>query len=279
MKSLYDNLSYKCSTKVTETYSTSFSLAVKMLSPSIRKAIYAIYGFVRIADEIVDSFHEYDKDALLTEFEDDLKKAINRRISTNPILNAFQHVVHDYQIDLALIDAFINSMRADLHLDKLEETHQYDSYIYGSADVVGLMCLRVFVDGDNERFNELTFPAEKLGSAFQKVNFLRDYTLDMSELDRSYFPIVNKHGFNNETLKLIIEEIESDFEKAYLGIKELPLNARFGVYTAYKYYRCLLSKIKRLNSQQIASERIRISNVKKIQLLATSFLSYKLNLL
>ena len=279
MKILYDNLSYKCSTKVTEMYSTSFSLAVKMLSPSIRNAIYAIYGFVRIADEIVDSFHGYDKYALLNEFEYDLKKAIERKISTNPILNAFQHVVHDYQIDLTLIDAFLKSMRADLHLHKLEDTKQYESYIYGSADVVGLMCLRVFVDGDLKRYNALTYPAEKLGSAFQKVNFLRDYTLDINELDRSYFPIINKHGFNNETLKLIIEEIENDFEKALIGIKELPLNARFGVYTAYNYYQCLLAKIKRLNSQQIASERIRISNVKKAQLLAMSFLSCKLNLL
>lgn len=279
MKELFDNLSFRCSRKTTSLYSTSFSHAVKMLRPKIQNDIYAIYGFVRFADEIVDSFHDYDKKLLLDEFEIDLNKALERKISLNPILNAFQMVVHKYDIDYALIEHFMKSMRADLGKLEYSTVEEYEAYIYGSADVVGLMCLKVFVQGDQEKFDQLKSPAMKLGSAFQKVNFLRDIKDDSENLNRHYFPHIKGDTINKETKELIIEEINKDFADAYEGIVQLPLEAKFGVYTAYMYYKNLLRKLKRTKADEIREKRIRISNPMKMVLLTRSFVSYKLNLL
>ena len=279
MKKLFDDASYGCSKKVTTQYSTSFSLAVKMLSLDIRSAIYAIYGFVRCADEIVDTFHEYDKKLLLSEFENELKKAIDRKISLNPILNAFQHAVHSYNIDYELIDAFLGSMRADLKKQSYSSTVDYETYIYGSADAVGLMCLKVFVGDNIERYNKLKYPARKLGSAFQKVNFLRDLKDDTELLRRNYFPHLHASILASDTKAIIIKEIENDFIEAYKGIKQLPMEAKFGVYTSYKYYKALLNKIKKSDVNTIMNKRIRISNSKKLSLLTRSFFDYKFNLI
>lgn len=279
MKELFDNLSYQCSHKVTSMYSTSFSLAVKMLSPKIQKDIYAIYGFVRFADEIVDTFHDYDKEILLDEFEKDLYNALERRISMNPILNSFQEVVHKHQIDTSLIDHFMKSMRADLDKNEYQSIEEYNEYIYGSADVVGLMCLKVFVQGDQQRFDELKEPAMKLGSAFQKVNFLRDLKDDTEDLQRSYFPHIQGDILDNHTKQQIINEINQDFQEAYAGILKLPIEAKFGVYTAFIYYRKLLRKLNVTKASEIRDKRIRISNPMKMFLLTKSFVNYKLNLL
>ena len=279
MKELFDKLSYQCSHKVTSMYSTSFSLAVKMLSPKIQKDIYAIYGFVRFADEIVDTFHDYEKEVLLDEFERDLYKAIDRGISLNPILNSFQEVVNKHQIDAALIDHFMKSMRADLYKSEYQSIEEYEDYIYGSADVVGLMCLKVFVQGDQKRFDELKEPATKLGSAFQKVNFLRDLKDDTEHVHRSYFPHIQGGVIDGVVKEQIIEEIEKDFQEAYVGILQLPIEAKFGVYTAFIYYRKLLRKLTVTKASEIKEKRIRISNPMKMFLLTKSFVNYKLNLL
>ena len=279
MKELFDELSYQCSHKVTSMYSTSFSLAVKMLSPKIQKDIYAIYGFVRFADEIVDTFHDYEKEVLLDEFEKDLYKAIDRGISLNPILNSFQEVVNKHQIDASLIDHFMKSMRADLYKSEYQSIEEYEDYIYGSADVVGLMCLKVFVQGDQKRFDELKEPAMKLGSAFQKVNFLRDLKDDTEHLQRSYFPHIQGGVIDGVVKEQIIEEIDKDFQEAYVGILQLPIEAKFGVYTAFIYYRKLLRKLTVTKASEIKEKRIRISNPMKMFLLTKSFVNYKLNLL
>ena len=279
MKDLFDKLSYDCSHKVTSMYSTSFSLAVKMLSSTIQKDIYAIYGFVRFADEIVDTFHDYDKEVLLDEFEKDLYQSIDRGISLNPILNSFQDVVNKHQIDRNLINHFMKSMRADLYKHEYETIKEYEDYIYGSADVVGLMCLKVFVQGDQQRFDELKTPAMKLGSAFQKVNFLRDLKDDTEHLHRSYFPHIQGGTFDGVAKERIIAEINQDFEEAYEGILKLPMEAKFGVYTAFIYYRKLLRKLTITDANEIKDKRIRISNPMKMLLLTKSFVSYKLNLL
>jgi len=279
MKQLYDEVSFICSKNVTKKYSTSFSLAVNMLSPKIREAIYSIYAFVRFADEIVDSFHDYEKEALLNEFERDYYKAFDQNISLNPILNCFQHTVKKYNITDDLIQSFLKSMRADLKKETYETVEEYNDYIYGSADVVGLMCLKVFVNGDAEKYESLKEPAMKLGSAFQKVNFLRDLKDDYELLHRSYFPGVNLKELSVEEKAAIIEDIEADFKEAFSGIKRLPLEAKFGVYTAYVYYRRLLKKLNRTPSKDILNTRIRVSNPMKISLLARSFVVYKLNLL
>ncbi len=279
MKELFDNLSYRCSHRVTAMYSTSFSLAVKMLSPKIQKDIYAIYGFVRFADEIVDSFHDYDKKVLLDEFEKDLYNSIERGISLNPILNSFQHVVRKHNIDHVMIDHFMKSMRADLNKQEYESIQEYEDYIYGSADVVGLMCLKVFVQGDQKRFEELKDPAMKLGSAFQKVNFLRDLKDDTENLQRSYFPHIHGGVIDRAAKDEIIAEINDDFHEAYIGIKKLPMEAKFGVYTAYVYYKKLLRKLNTVEASEIREKRIRISNPMKMFLLTKSFVNYKLNLL
>ncbi|MCP4882303.1 MAG: phytoene/squalene synthase family protein [Flavobacteriales bacterium] len=279
MKELFDKLSYQCSQKVTSMYSTSFSLAVKMLSPKIQKDIYAIYGFVRFADEIVDTFHDFDKEILLDEFENDLDKAIERRISLNPILNSFQEVVHKNNIEKALIDHFMKSMRADLYKSEYQSIEEYEDYIYGSADVVGLMCLKVFVQGDQKKYDELKGPAMKLGSAFQKVNFLRDIKDDTEDLHRSYFPHIQGGVIDSAAKEQIIDEINKDFQEAYEGILQLPIEAKFGVYTAFIYYRKLLRKLTETKASEINEKRIRISNPMKMFLLTKSFVNYKLNLL
>jgi len=279
MKQLFDETSFKCSKIVTRKYSTSFSLAVYMLSPKIREAIYSIYAFVRFADEIVDSFHTHDKEFLLNEFEADYYKADKNNISLNPILNAFQHTVKKYNVTDDLIQSFLKSMKADLNKETYNTVEEYNEYIYGSADVVGLMCLKVFVNGDTEKYDELKFSAMKLGSAFQKVNFLRDLKDDYELLNRSYFPGVNLKELNADEKAEIISDIEADFNEALIGIKKLPLEAKFGVYTAYVYYKRLLNKLNNTPSTEILNTRIRVSNPLKISLLAKSFVVYKLNLL
>lgn len=279
MKSIFDTVSRTCSKAVTNAYSTSFSMATKMLAPSIRQDIYNIYGFVRFADEIVDSFHDYDKETLLNEFTADLEKAINSKISLNPILNAFQETVHKYNIDPALYNAFLKSMRLDLHKSTYLTHEEYKEYIYGSADVVGLMCLQVFVNGDIKKYNELRESAMSLGSAFQKVNFLRDLKADFEDLSRSYFPNTNLAALDEESKTKIIKEIEADFLAGYTGIVKLPVEAKFGVYTAYIYYSKLLTKLKNVPSHEIKNSRIRVPVYQKAGLLARSYISYRLNIL
>ncbi|MDG1653441.1 MAG: phytoene/squalene synthase family protein [Flavobacteriaceae bacterium] len=279
MKKLFDQISEDCSRLVTKTYSTSFSMATKMLHSSIRNHIYNIYGFVRFADEIVDSFHNYPKESLLDRFEEDLYLSLDQKISLNPILNAFQETVNTHEIDIELIRAFMKSMRWDLDKKIYDTQEDYQSYIYGSADVVGLMCLKVFVKGNEKEYNELKPAAMALGSAFQKVNFLRDLKDDYQELNRTYFPSVNFNHFDEASKSSIIEEIESDFEHALSGIFKLPVEAQFGVYTAYKYYSKLLKKLKKTPSINIQNTRIRVPNYQKMSVFAGSYLKYRFNLL
>ncbi|WP_298517825.1 phytoene/squalene synthase family protein [uncultured Kordia sp.] len=279
MKALFDSVSYNCSTLVTKSYSTSFSLATKMLAPSIRQDIYNIYGFVRFADEIVDSFHEYDKEFLLDKFQADWDSAMEHKISLNPILNSFQHTVHKYDIPIHLIDAFMKSMRQDLDKKVYLTDEEYKEYIYGSADVVGLMCLKVFVKGNEEKYEELKSSAMSLGSAFQKVNFLRDLKADFEDLDRTYFPDADLKNLDEASKQKIIAEIEHDFKLGLEGIAKLPMEAKFGVFTAYKYYSKLLHKLKRTPSKKIKNTRIRIPNYQKMALLAKSYVNYQLNLI
>lgn len=276
MKALFDTVSHQCSRAVTKTYSTSFSTAVQLLSPSIRQDVYNIYGFVRLADEIVDSFHDYDKSNLFALFEIDLENALKHKISLNPVLNAFQHTVHKYDIPQELIDAFMKSMKADLTKTVYQSQAEYEDYIYGSADVVGLMCLKVFVKGNHQKYNELKAAAMKLGSAFQKVNFLRDLKADFEQLNRTYFPNTDLTQLNEQAKQQIIEEIEADFKAGYEGIVLLPLEAKLGVYTAYVYYKKLLAKLKKTPSTQIRQTRIRVPDYEKYGLFAKCYLSYKL---
>lgn len=278
MKQLFDDVSFKCSKLVTKSYSTSFSLAVKMLAPSIREDIYNIYGFVRFADEIVDSFHGYQKEQLIQDFETDYYKALDSGISLNPILNAFQITVKKNNISDDLVQAFLKSMKMDLVKSEYNTKAEYDDYIYGSADVVGLMCLKVFVQGNQEKYDALKDEAMRLGSAFQKVNFLRDLKDDNLVLNRNYFPGVDLRSFDDEAKKAIIAEIDEDFKAAREGIKKLPLEAKFGVFTAYVYYKKLLNKLERTPSHKIGTSRIRVSNYSKAGLLAQSFVTYKLRL-
>ena len=278
MKSIFDNISYQCSQTVTKTYSTSFSLATKMLSKSIRQDIYNIYGFVRFADEIVDSFHDYDKEDLFNKFEQDLELALKSQISLNPILNAFQHTFHRYDIDKSLVDSFMKSMRMDLHKSKYLTNEEYKEYIYGSADVVGLMCLKVFVNGNQDQYNELMHSAMALGSAFQKVNFLRDLKADYDELNRTYFPNTNLDKLDESSKQYIIKDIEKDFAEGLEGIKKLPMEAKFGVFMAYRFYSQLLKKLKKTPALEIKNARIRVPNYKKIELLTRSYVKFQLNL-
>ncbi len=279
MKAIFDTVSNTCSKKVTHAYSTSFSTATKMLSPSIRQDIYNIYGFVRFADEIVDSFHGYDKQILFDDFERQMYDAIKNKISLNPILNAFQHTVHTYSIPAELYESFMKSMRLDLHKKKYLTDAEYKEYIYGSADVVGLMCLKVFVKGNQNTYDTLKDSAMRLGSAFQKVNFLRDLKADFEDLDRNYFPDTDLNMLNEASKMKIIKEIEDDFEAGLKGINQLPVEARFGVYTAYRYYKRLLTKLKQTPSEAIKSTRIRVPNYEKFSLLAKCYVNYRLNLL
>lgn len=279
MKQLFDDTSFLCSKIVTRKYSTSFSLAVKMLSPKIREGIFSIYAFVRFADEIVDSFHGFDKKELINEFEADYYKALKTGISLNPILNCFQLTVKKYNIPDDLVQDFLKSMKLDLNKTDYNTIEEFNNYIYGSADVVGLMCLKVFVNGDDEKYNNLKSYAMSLGSAFQKVNFLRDLKDDYEVLNRSYFPGVDLKSLDFDSKNNIINEIEHDFHEAYKGIKLLPIEAKFGVYTAFIYYKHLLKKLKNTPSQKIMNTRIRISNSLKVSLLARSFVVFKLNLM
>jgi phytoene/squalene synthetase len=279
MKELFDSVSYECSKIVTNSYSTSFSLATRMLSSSIRTHIYNIYGFVRFADEIVDTFHSYNKMELFNRFEESLYLAISNKISLNPILNSFQMTVNLYHIDIDYIKSFMTSMRWDLSKTTYKTEKEYKDYIYGSADVVGLMCLKVFVKGDKRLFEKLKKPAMHLGSAFQKVNFLRDLKSDTENLNRLYFPDVNIDSFDEYSKSKIINEIKEDFKQGKTGIFQLPNESKFGVYTAYKYYLRLLKKLKKTPSTEIKSKRIRVANYQKADVLARSFIRYQFNLL
>lgn len=278
MKELYDTLSRKISKSTTRLYSTSFSMGIMLLDKEIHSPIYGIYGFVRVADEIVDSFHGFDKEKMLAEFREHTYQAIEEKISLNPILNSFQEVVNRYNINQELIDTFLNSMEMDLH-QNFHDLASYQQYILGSAEVVGLMCLKVFTDGNEEQYEHLKPSAMRLGAAFQKVNFLRDIQADFDGMGRTYFPGVDFEKFS-QTQKLEIEEdIRSDFEAALVGIKELPKSARLGVYAAYRYYISLFKKIETLPAQRIMHERIRISNPRKFWLTCRCFLKLQLNLL
>ena len=279
MKELFDKISEECSKNVTKSYSTSFSLATKMLSSNIRQDIYNIYGFVRFADEIVDTFHSYNKKELFSRFVDDLNYSLIEGISLNPILNSFQKTVNNYNIDKSLIDAFLKSMEQDLEKKKYKSLKEYKDYIYGSADVVGLMCLKVFVGGNNDDFNRLKPYAMSLGSAFQKVNFLRDLNDDYKKLNRIYFPGIDYKTFNEDAKNNIMIDIEKDFSKALKGIYMLPNNSKFGVYAAYKYYKRLLRKLDRASYLQIKSKRVRVPNYQKVDVLARSYVRYRLNIL
>lgn len=276
MKSIFDKISFECSKNVTKAYSTSFSSAVKMLAPKIRQDIYNIYGFVRLADEIVDTFHDYNKEQLFSLFEDDLQAALDNKISLNPVLNAFQNTVYKYNISKDLIDAFMKSMKLDLTKKTYTTTQEYQDYIYGSADVVGLMCLTVFVNGNKEQYDNLKTSAMRLGSAFQKVNFLRDLKADFEELNRTYFPNTDLNQLDEASKVQIIEEIEADFEAGFEGIQKLPIEAKFGVYTAYVYYKKLLSKLKKTPSLEIKNTRIRVPDYEKVGLLAKCYINYRL---
>ncbi|MDB4144250.1 phytoene/squalene synthase family protein [Flavobacteriaceae bacterium] len=279
MKSIFDTVSKDCSRIITQTYSTSFSMATKMLSNSIRQDIYNIYGFVRLADEIVDSFHNYDKEALFVQFEADLESALSNKISLNPILNSFQETYHTYGLEKDMVDAFMNSMRQDLHKTVYHTEEEYKNYIYGSADVVGLMCLKVFVNGDTQQYNALKQTAMALGSAFQKVNFLRDLKADHDQLNRTYFPNTDLNNLDEPSKQAIIDDIENDFSEGLKGIKLLPLEAKFGVFMAYRYYNQLLKKLKTTPALEIKSTRIRVPDYKKVELLTRSYVKYQLNLL
>jgi phytoene synthase len=278
MFKLYEKSAIDCSRKVTNNYSTSFSLGIKMISSDYRWAIYSIYGFVRLADEIVDTFEREDKAELLAQFKKDTYESIEIGISLNPILHAFQKAANEFKIGKDLIEPFFISMESDL--DKQTYSRgQYDEYIYGSAEVVGLMCLKVFCDGNLDEYNSLVKPAKALGAAFQKVNFLRDMKSDVEERGRVYFPKLDINNFNEEIKQEIIEEVKQDFELAYSGIKRLPLSCRFGVYTAYRYYLRLLDKIDRVNAKDVLEKRIRVANSEKVALLARSYVKFRLNVL
>lgn len=274
MKKLFDELSYDVSKRTTKKYSTSFSLGILALKPSIRSAIYAIYGYVRLADEIVDSFHDYDKEKLLSRLKTETYNAIEEGIALNPILQAFQQTVYDYSIDTKLIDAFLHSMEMDLQ--KIDyDSGLYNEYIYGSAEVVGLMCLQVFTEGNKEKFEELKPYAMKLGSAFQKINFLRDLKDDYQILGRTYFPGINMSVFDNSVKFKIENEIEAEFKEALVGIKKLPGSSMFGVYLAYRYYFSLFEKIRKISSQRIMNDRVRIANSQKLLVAFKSYIRYK----
>ena len=279
MKKIFDNVSEICSKAVTESYSTSFSLATKMLSTAIIQDIYNIYGFVRFADEIVDSFHEYNKEELLNNFEKELRYSITNKISLNPILNSFQKTLLKYDIDIELVNSFLKSMKWDLDKKVYLNKQEFDDYIYGSGDVIGLMCLKVFVNGEKKKFNQLKPFAMSLGSAFQKVNFLRDLKADHESLNRSYFPNLNIDKFDEKSKQFILNDIDKDFTNALKGILLLPPSAKFGVYTAYKYYLKLLNKLRKTDPLEIKNDRIRLPNYQKINVLARSYVRYRLNIL
>jgi len=275
---LFNKVCNDCSKTITTNYSTSFSSAIKLLQPDLRKPIFNIYGFVRLADEIVDTFHSHDKEWLLQQFEEQTYDAINRGISLNPILNSFQQTVNVFGIDHKLIDAFFKSMESDLKQNNYDR-QGFEEYIYGSAEVVGLMCLYVFCEGDKKLYNKLQMAARSLGAAFQKVNFLRDIKQDFLVLSRMYFPGCDFHDFRQKDKLQIEKEIEEDFKNAYEGIVQLPLKARFGVYVAYKYYYSLFKKIKSTNPSHILQKRIRIANYHKAYIVLRASVKNSLRLI
>ncbi len=278
MKSIFDKYCYDAARQVTRVYSTSFYAGIRCLDKKIRDDVHAIYGLVRFADEIVDTFHEYDKKVLLTEFKQATFDAIERGISLNPILQAFQSTVNKYSIDHTLIEQFFYSMEMDLEPEDYNR-ERYDLYILGSAEVVGLMCLKIFVYGDENEYQRLKPSAMKLGSAFQKINFLRDLHSDYNELGRTYFPGLDTRNMTAEDKKKIEEEIDEEFKEAYAGIIQLPKSSRFGVYVSYVYYTKLLRRIKRKSAADLLSRRIRVSNNVKAMLFAKSYILNRINLL
>jgi 15-cis-phytoene synthase len=277
-KHLFDKVSKACSRYTTHAYSTSFSLGIKALGTRFRQPIYNIYGFVRFADEIVDTFHDYNKAMLLAKFREDTIQAIEQRISLNPILNSFQMVYHQYNLEWSLVDSFLNSMEMDLHQTSYERS-RYENYILGSAEVVGLMCLHVFTENNKDMYHQLKPHAMRLGAAFQKINFLRDLKEDYQDLGRTYFPGTDFNNFTKEQKLQIESEILEDFNEGYKGIVQLPKDARFGVYMAYKYYSKLFEKIKQVDSKRILNERIRIPNSRKWSLMMKSYVVHNLNMI
>lgn len=278
MLGLYTNTCLECSEIITKRYSTSFSLGIRVFDKKFRAPIYAIYGFVRFADEIVDTFHDFNKKELLQRFREETYVAIQEGISLNPVLQSFQKVVNEYKIERELIDAFLDSMEMDLYQNKYCD-NQYNTYIYGSAEVVGLMCLRVFTEGNEQEYQRLKPSACKLGSAFQKINFLRDMKSDFDERGRVYFPGVDFLRFDNKQKAIIEADIQAEFDAALEGIRQLPKGARLGVYLAYKYYINLFEKIKKANAVRVQKERMRVNDAKKIYLLFSSAFKHSLNLL
>ena len=279
MQNLFDEISFRTSCLVTQSYSTSFSSAVRLLDRGIRPAIYSIYGFVRLADEIVDTFHKYDKKELLQKFENDYYDAVRCGISLNPVLNAFQITVGKYGIPDDLIRAFLKSMKTDLVKQDHNTRDETAEYIYGSAEVVGLMCVRVFVLGDEKLYNELEAPAKRLGSAFQKVNFLRDIKDDTNLLNRKYFHTVIESGFDEKVKKEITGDVDEEFRDALQGIKKLPSNSRLGVLVAFYYYKKLLVIIRKTPAEKLLKQRVRVPDFVKLFLLIKAYIINKLNLL
>lgn len=277
-KPLYDQVSYRCSKNITRSYSTSFSLGIKLLSKELREHVYNIYGFVRVADEIVDTFYNFENEDLFYRFKEDTYLAIEQKISTNPVLNSFQYTLNKFQIPLDLIEKFLKSMEMDLKKNTYDRAH-FDEYVLGSAEVVGLMCLKVFVKGDEKLYDELSPYAMKLGAAFQKINFLRDLKNDFQDLGRSYFPQVDMTNLCMNTKMVIEEEIAEDFRQGLIGIEKLPKDSRFGVYLAYKYYLRLFKKISKLGFEEILDRRIRIPNEQKATILVKSYIRHSFNLL
>jgi phytoene/squalene synthetase len=275
---LYNDVTTGCSELITKAYSTSFSLGIRTLDKRFHNPIYSIYGFVRLADEIVDTFHDHDKKRLLDEFRESTYVAIKEGLSLNPIINSFQLVVNQYHIEHELIDAFLNSMEMDLNHGSYNKKY-YDQYIYGSAEVVGLMCLRVFCEGDELKYHQLRDSARRLGAAFQKVNFLRDMKSDYIERGRVYFPGANFTDFDESAKHLIESDIQADFDAAYIGIIALPSGARMGVYLSYVYYLALFKKIKQSTADMVKQKRIRVSDTNKMRLLLQTYLMNSLNIL
>lgn len=274
MKDIYDKISFKVSKLTTTAYSTSFSLGIRVFNKRFHDPVYAVYGFVRLADEIVDTFHAYDKERLLGEFKKSTYQAISDGISLNPILNSFQHVVNKYGIERELIDTFLHSMEMDLYKKNYDQ-YGYETYILGSAEVVGLMCLRVFLEGDDVKYHELKDNAKSLGSAFQKINFLRDLGADYKTLGRTYFPGIDLTKFDHNERNTIEQDIEKDFIHGYEGIKKLPVTVRKGVYIAYLYYYSLFNKIKNSSTTSLLNQRMRIHNFKKYWLIIVAYVKFK----
>lgn len=275
-RELYNQVCFLCSKLTTNKYSTSFSLGIRFLHRDFHLPIYAIYGFVRFADEIVDTFHEHNKEELLARFKADTYQAIEEKISLNPILHSFQSVVNEYHIERPLIETFLRSMELDLS-EKDYSQEGYEEYIDGSAEVVGLMCLRVFLEGDDEQYKKLELPARRLGSAFQKINFLRDLKADYQIMGRTYFPGVDMSEFNDAVKGEIEIDIQKDFDDGLVGIKQLPKKSRFGVYVAYVYYQELFNKVKKTPAAVVTSKRIRIPNIQKYLLFVKCYLRHKFN--